>query len=346
MYNGTFKEVYYNLHIYLFGDTTAANKAKITDFKESITIGTDEILPPVPRLYMEIDLDVVVVPLKKIRKLDQEKEEIHRKEKEEIHKGIMDAYQSFSQNNVDVALRILKELVDANVAVDTNVAMNPLDTNSGLDANVTVDPLDTEMVTPLDTTSLDTEMVKPNEDDVSKSVHQQVAQFASKNGLNVVVNKARMTENVDILVLTKYAKSRPDMSILRAIALNSIHQNQEVEEEGGGVEEEEEEQKKKAVGASTEHKEKLKGDAWGQTLAGTEKICGEVVCDFLRREHKPVTIVEVYSLLIDYQSEEAEVFKVCIDFSKKVDPSKIYRGSNKLKVSDALNRVFHQLLSS
>lgn len=59
---------------------------------------------------------------------------------------IMDAYQNFSQNNVDVALRILKELVDANVAVDTNVAMDPLDTNPGLDANVKVDPLDTEMM--------------------------------------------------------------------------------------------------------------------------------------------------------------------------------------------------------
>ena len=41
-------------------------------------------------------------------------------------------------------------------------------------------------------------------------------------------------------------------------------------------------------------------------------------------------------------TEEAEVFKVCLNFLEQ--KSKIYRGEKKLQVSDALNRMFDQLL--
>lgn len=54
----------------------------------------------------------------------------------------------------------------------------------------------------------------------------------------------------------------------------------------------------------------------------------------------PVTITEVYSLLTDVSSQVAEVFKISLDFFKQ-EPN-VYRGTEKLGVEDAVNRVFQQ----
>ena len=176
----------------------------------------------------------------------------------------------------------------------------------------------------------------PNEDDVSKCVQQQVQEFASTHGLKMTVNKARADSNVGVTVLTKFAKSRPDTMILRIATLNSPPRQEEEEEE------EEEAATVTVSGASTEHKAKLTGDHVGQTLAGAEKVCGEVANQYLRVHGVAFTVIEVFSLLIDYSTEEAEVFKVSLNFLEQ--KSVAYRGKRKLEVSEALNRVLDKLL--
>ena len=176
----------------------------------------------------------------------------------------------------------------------------------------------------------------PNEDDVSKCVQQQVQEFALTHGLTMTVNKARAESNVSVTVLTKFAKSRPDTMILRIATLNSPPRQEEEEEE------EEEAATVTVSGASTERKAKLNGDHVGQTLAGAEKVCGEVANQYLRVHGVAFAVIEVFSLLIDYSTEEAEVFKVSLNFLEQ--KSVAYRGERKLEVSEALNRVLDKLL--
>ena len=182
------------------------------------------------------------------------------------------------------------------------------------ESDVTVDP------------NVNDETMCPNEDDISKCVQQQVQEFALTHGLTMTVNKARAESNVGVTVLTKFAKSRPDTMILRIATLNSPpRQEEEEEEEAATV---------TVSGASTEHKAKLTGDHVGQTL--------EVANQYLRVHGVAFAVIEVFSLLIDYSTEEAEVFKVSLNFLEQ--KSVAYRGERKLGVSEALNRVLDKLL--
>lgn len=112
------------------------------------------------------------------------------------------------------------------------------------------------------------------------------------------VNKGRVDANVEILSLTKYAKSRPDSMMLAAAAIH--HTTNEEDEDATTTYPNGE----TPNGASTEHKLKLLGDHVGQTLGGSEKLCGEIVNQHLRRAFDSV---DVWSLIVDFSTDQAEV---------------------------------------
>ena len=282
---GEFIWIVDGIYVYKFGNTLPAGSAKITDFIHLSVEKTDEILPPIHKFHVEIDLQIVLIPQKKMR-----------------------LYKAVAEKCVEGAL---------NEAVSQATALlRPVD-DDPRESDVTVDP--------------NVNDVTPNEDDVSKCVQQQVQEFASTHGLKMTVNKARADSDVSVTVLTKFAKSRPDTMILRVATLNSPpRQEEEEEEEAATV---------TVSGASTA---KLTGDHVGQTLAGAEKVCGEVANQYLRVHGVAFKVIEVFSLLIDYSTEEAEVFKVSLNFLEQ--KSVAYRGERKLEVSEALNRVLDKLL--
>lgn len=89
-------------------------------------------------------------------------------------------------------------------------------------------------------------------------------------------------------------------------------------------------------------KKRLLGDHVGQTLGGAEKLCGDIANQYLRKHGIPFTSIEVWSLLIDYSTTTAEVFKVCLEFVEQ--KSEVYRGTEMLDVNVAFNRVLDQLV--
>lgn len=275
-----FHRIVNGIYVYTFGKTTAAKAATSHDFPTPIVVSTETILPRSGTAYVSIDLDIGLVPRKKIRLMKTDR------------------------NNL---LRKVKEATEANDLTALRAILD--DENSDDDDSADDEYFD-----------------NPNEDDVSKCVKHQVKKCAAKLGLKVTVNKGRVEPNVGILILTKYAKSRPDTMILRLAIIS----------------EEEVPPCHTPNGASTEHKEKLTGDHVGQTLAGAEKVCGEVTKQFLEEYRVPLYSCEIFSLLVDYSTSKAEVFKVCLDFSSR--DSKIYRGKEPLEVTDAFNRLLHQLV--
>ena len=181
-------------------------------------------------------------------------------------------------------------------------------------------------------------MSSPNEDAISECVKDQlVQQLAKYDTLKLTVSRGRIEENTQIVVLTRYAKSRPDTMILKLATVEATptpEATPEAEEEtsiNGNVN-----------GATTENKLHLKVDEVGQTLAGGEKMAGEVAFEYMRETGEPLRSIELISLLVDFRENKAQVFKLCISFRPR--ESKIYKGNELLNISDALNRIVCLLL--
>jgi hypothetical protein len=171
-----------------------------------------------------------------------------------------------------------------------------------------------------------------NEDSISASVKDQLMGFLREYpNLSVIANRGRTEGSSRIMIITRYAKSRPDTMILKSV-VSSTGEEEEEEEEASSA-------NKIPNGVTTENK---KGDPVSQTLAGAEKAAGEIVYDYVRSTGKPVSSVDVYSLLINFTDNEAEVYKLSINFL--TSESTISRGMEVLSVSKALNRVLHVLL--
>ena len=164
----------------------------------------------------------------------------------------------------------------------------------------------------------------PDENSISSSVKDQMMKFICQHPdlhLHLTANKALTEGASSIMQITRYAKSRPDIMILRSVMRTDTDEDI-------------------PNGLTTENKKELgkskKGDPVGQTLAGSEKAAGEIVHQYFRDTGKLISSVIVYSFLIDFTRNEAEVYKVSIDFI--TSESTIYRGTTKLPVSEALNR--------
>lgn len=188
----------------------------------------------------------------------------------------------------------------------------------------------------------------PNEDSISESVKDQLLEFVNtQEDLKITVNKGRLEEDRNIVIISRYAKSRPDTMILKLTTIK-ITPTPEPEDTATPTPEAEEDTShgnptKGAKSATTENKKKLKGDAVGLTIAGAEKMAGEMAYEYMRKTSAPMRYIEVVSLLVDFSTNLSEVYKVCIDFVKP-ENTKIYKGNEQLEVSDAFNRAMCFLL--
>lgn len=137
-------------------------------------------------------------------------------------------------------------------------------------------------------------MSSPNEDAISECVKDQLTEFvALHDNLKLTVNRGRIEKNTRIVVITRYAKSRPDTMILKLATLEATHPPEAEEDtssstHGSGA---------KVNGATTEHKL----DQVGQTIAGAEKMAGEIAYEYMKKTGEPLHFIEVVSLLVKRQ---------------------------------------------
>lgn len=296
-FEGTFVSLRSKIYYYKFEETIAANKAKVTDFPSVIDEETDKLLPQVLTICVDIDVDVGVVPKKKIKLvLDKQQQKF---------KEALERIQTHGTGEVKSILEQLKRDQMPNTTHPAEAFMS-----------------------------------SPNEDAISECVKDQLTEFvALHDNLKLTVNRGRIEKNTRIVVITRYAKSRPDTMILKLATLEATP-TPEAEEgtssstHGSGD---------KVNGATTEHKLLLKGDQVGQTIAGADKMAGEIAYEYMKKTGVPLHYIEVVSLLVDFGEKTAQVFKLCINFQTK--QSNIYKGKKSLGVSDALNRVICLLLN-
>ena len=50
----------------------------------------------------------------------------------------------------------------------------------------------------------------------------------------------------------------------------------------------------------------LRGDQVGQTIAGAEKMAGEIAYEYMKKTGEPLHFIEVVSLLVDFGEKTAQ----------------------------------------
>ena len=298
LYSGTWRPVPTSSNpgnrffIYHFGTTIAAKTAQISDFPLPVLKHTDQILPPSPVVYVDVDDDVVCAPRKKVQKLQNLQEE-HA----ELRKLVLEGKFSEAQ---------AKLVQEAQASI-------------GSQPSTTI-PLS-----------------ECNDDGISNNIRKQLLHFAETHGITVQFNKGRVEHGVPILLLTQYAKSRPDF-VLRLVSIQTKHD--ENPDDGDGIQ-------NKTIVASSEHKKAGTLYDVGQLLAGCEKAAGDVTNEYLRVKAEPLHQVNAYAILLDFnenleRDKKCELFEVHIDYTK--ENSNIFRGEETIGIADGLNRVLHILL--
>lgn len=185
-----------------------------------------------------------------------------------------------------------------------------------------------------------------NEDDTSKNIKAQVAEFARNNNIIMSDNKARAEGDPPIILLTKYAKSRPDFMLKLGVVQQ--RRDRHPDEDEHDREDEYDRSGNIPVSISSEHKKKDILDHIGQMLAGAEKAVGDAIRVHFESGCNHFTKVHAYSLLMNFDqskanTEKCELFKIEMNFLEH--KSDIFQGEEPISICDGLNRVLHLLIN-
>lgn len=265
-YNGSFRWLRDKIYFYQFDSTIAASGAKAIDFPSLYGEETCKLLPPVETKCVDIDVDVGVVPKKRI-------------------KVMVDSYQRQSNRLQSVQRQFKSTLEDIKEHGTGRIAeiLKSIEIEQKSEAR----PAEAEVVS--------LSMSSPNEDSISESVKDQLYQFVdTQNNLKITVNKGRVEEDRSIVNISIYAKSRPDTMILKLTTVEMTPTPEPEEDTSHGS------PTNGAKGATTENKKIIKGDAVGQTIAGAEKMAGEIAYEYMKKTGDPIRYIEVVSLLLDF----------------------------------------------
>jgi hypothetical protein len=121
----------------------------------------------------------------------------------------------------------------------------------------------------------------------------------------------------------------------------------EEEEEGKQEPESKRKPEPALIGAISENKLKDAMDVLGQLLGGMEKMAGDLAYEYIRsgsEKFQRFNKIQLTGLVMDYREDECEVYELTIDFEKNL--SILHGGQQKLRISDATNRLISKLESA
>ena len=308
-YDGKFVHICRNYHIYEFGTTLRASEAVVKDLKVSFKeCSTDSILPQTQSHLIEIRLDLVVIS----------KEEAAQEAKELF---LEEAAHMLDTNLEPTVAKKLKVDVEAAMQVATMPSKQP---------NPVV-------------------MTSPDENAITRNIVEQMSNFAQQNGLKVFTNKSRVTKYNHSF--SKYYTSQPDITVYQnqftivttedyGKVVYVHHEDNSDDVEVDDVEVDDVRKKVSGITLTGETKQGSKETALGQLLAGMDKTLGDMFNNAIMTD-SVLTKLTMYGLCLKPGLNSCDVIKADVVIGKRTT---LYMGQNELKISDAVNRVFNQLL--
>lgn len=181
--------------------------------------------------------------------------------------------------------------------------------------------------------------IKPNENGRTQHILQQITDYAKQNQLQLFNNQSTISV-FGTPKFSKYSSSKPDIVVIgrdkSTIATAHVY-------DSNGDEEEVDEMTKKfdlaTLIAETKLDTGLNDRVLGQMLAGMDKTLGDLFHMSIVNG-SVLTNLTMYGLCLRH---EADVFKANVVFGKQ---TVLYQGNKELGVSDAVNRVFYQLITT
>ena len=166
-----------------------------------------------------------------------------------------------------------------------------------------------------------------------------ITEFCEQNGYKVYGDQSRIIE-CNNPQASKYFASRPDLVLYNPRKLHGVICVLTVEES-----EQEPEPEEALIGAISESKLNAK-EVMGQLLGGMEKVAGDLAYEYIRNSanFRQFNKIQLTGLVMDYKKDECEVHELIMDFEK--NSSRLYSGQQKLRISDATNRLISKLESA
>ena len=175
------------------------------------------------------------------------------------------------------------------------------------------------------------ECIDAKELTMNSYLRNRIVQIAEGLGYIVKTNKSAVVGKAN--QSSRCYTSRPDLSIISG----KYHCGFTVIEQESGEPEE-----FIVTAATTENKQSCSGDEMPQLLGNMEKVAGDVVLHHLKVcETKLFSFVEVYGLIIDYNTDTCTAHKLKMDFHAK--NSYLYNGDKELPLSQAIDRLITTL---
>ena len=187
-------------------------------------------------------------------------------------------------------------------------------------------------------------MTSPDENAITRHIVKRMSNFAQQKGLKVFTNQSSIT--MYGCTFSKYAKSQPDITVYqdqftiittedygRVVYVHHEDNSDDVEVDDvvSGI----------TLTGETKQGSKETNDATlGQLLAGMDKTLGDMFYKAIMPD-SVLTELTMYGLCLKPGQDSCDVIKADVVIGKRTT---LYMGRNKLKIGDAVNRVFNQLL--
>ena len=190
----------------------------------------------------------------------------------------------------------------------------------------------------------------PNEDSATDNIFKQVCSFGESNGLYVASRKGAITD-IGENRYTKFGKSRPDItSYQKDVIINKDYtqcvyvQGASDVSDGAGDGKDDLIKKMTKVSLNCEAKKDKNPpmDPIAQLLAGMEKTMGDNFVSSLMHG-RFLERFTLYGLYFIAKDDTCTVIRADVNIGRKTP---VQQGVETLKISDAFNRVFYQLLNS
>lgn len=312
-FKGSFVKRHGNYFVFAFNATLRASDADLDRLKIPVVKRrTDVVLPKAQSILIKIEVDLLVVTRVGLKQAEVQG-------KQQAIKHVLSIVEDMPEaKRVKRQVKLFEQEVKREVVQSTSAISMP------------------------ERTMIE---IKPDENDRTKHIVEQMRKFAEQKGMQVYTNQSKISDRPSKHFFSKYATSQPDITVYDSTQFTIVTADKKKvaylcpEKSDNG----EADVTKELRGLTLTCETKLKDadpKVLGQLLAGMDKTLGDIF-DTLMMQDSVLSELTMYGLALNLEANTCKVIKADVVIGRK---TRVYEGQRTLPIADAVNRVFHQLV--
>lgn len=314
-FKGTFVHRHSNYFVFAFSATLRASDADLDRLKIPVQKRrTDVILPKAQSTLIEIEVDLLVVTRVGLKQAEVQG-------KQQAIKRVLSIVEDMHMpeaKKVKRQVELFEQEVKREVVQSTSAISMP------------------------ERTMIE---IKPDENDRTKHIVEQMRKFAERKGMQVYTNQSKISDWPSKHFFSKYATSQPDITVYDSTQFTIVTADKKKvaylcpEKSDNGEADVTQELRGLTLTCETKLKD-TDAKVLGQLLAGMDKTLGDIF-DTLMMQDSVLSELTMYGLALNLEANSCKVIKADVVIGRK---TRVYEGQRTLPIADAVNRVFHQLV--